>query len=359
MRWQQQLAPEIGNIRAALDWAIFQRNDPGAGLRLLAQLEWPELVSTPQEAVRWFDAAAALADDSVDEVARAQVLRHLVRLEWLVGRTLAHREKTAMRALEAARHSSDPNETARSLANLAGCYRDARRFDEAEELFSQAYRTPHALRTISANHVLRNWAVKDLQHGDVDSARRRFTAVAQSERPGSEAHASALLNLGELEFALGNVEAARTAAAKARETLAELNAAPLALVVCNLAAYAMAADDLADARDLLREALQLLKKSGARWMIPALEHHALLGGLVGDYERAAALLGFTDAHYASNDTRERTERHGYERLIRLLSNIYDETELAQRMDEGARLREEQALEHAAAISDKAGGGSAG
>ena len=37
------------------------------------------------------------------------------------------------------------------------------------------------------------------------------------ERPGSEAHASALLNLGELEFAAGNIERARAAAREAEK----------------------------------------------------------------------------------------------------------------------------------------------
>jgi predicted ATPase/class 3 adenylate cyclase len=350
VRWQFVLAPEIDNVRAALDWTIFQRNDSAVGLSLLAQVEWPELLTTPQEAVAWFDAAGKLLGEAVDEVTKARVFRHLVRLEWLVGRPISQREKTAIEALAAARASSDRNEISRALANLGSCYRDAGRFDAAEPMFSEAYRTPHALSAITINDILRNWAVTDLQRGDVDTARQRFTAVAERERPGSEAHASALLNLGELEFAVGNVAAARSAATKAREALTRLKAAPLALVVCNLAAYAMAVDDFADARDLLREALHLLKKSGARWMITALEHHAVLGGLIGDHERAATLLGFTDAHYANNDTRQRTERHGYERLIRLLSQVYDAADLRQRMKAGARLKDEQALEHAAAIS---------
>jgi tetratricopeptide (TPR) repeat protein len=202
----------------------------------------------------------------------------------------------------------------------------------------------------AVNAVLRNWAVSNLQRGDVETARRRFTEVAQRDRPGSEAHASALLNLGELEFAIGNVEAARTSARQAREALARLNAAPLGLVLCNLAAYAMAVDDFDEARALLQEALRLLKQSGARWMISALEHHAVLAGLAGDHERAAALVGFTDARYANNDTRQRTEQHGYERLMRLLAQIYDQEELAERMKAGARLKDEQALEHADAIS---------
>ncbi len=350
VRWQHALTREIGNIRAALDWAMMQGNDVDTGLRLLAQLEWSELVTTPQQAIRWFDAAKVSAS-TADTLTKARVLRHHVRLEWLVGRPIDGRERAAREALDAAQASSDPDEIARALANVASIHRDAGRFEDAERLFAQAYQAPHALSTLSINDVLRNWAIANLQHGDIDTARRRFSEVASRERPGSEAYASALLNLGELEFAANNVAAARTAAAKAREAFAQLDAAPLALAVCNQAAYAMADDDLDQARNLLREALSLLKKSGARWMITALEHHATLGVLAHENERAVALLGFTDAHYAaSNDTRQRTEQFGYERAMRLLSNVYAEDELARRLSAGAGLTAGEALEYAAAIS---------
>jgi hypothetical protein len=112
----------------------------------------------------------------------------------------------------------------------------------------------------------------------------------------------------------------------------------------------MAVDDVDAARELLREALQLLRQSGNRWLITAVEHHAVLAGLTGDHERASLLVGFTEAHYARGDTRQRTEQLGYERLMRLLAQIYETEALAQRMSAGARLKDEQALEHAAAIS---------
>jgi predicted ATPase/class 3 adenylate cyclase len=351
-QWQHALAPEIDNIRATLDWTIVQGKDSATGLRLLAQLEWPELLTTPQEAIRWFDGAVKLVD-ATDALTKSRVLRHYSRLEWLAGRPIAQREATAINALAAARATSDVDEIARAHSSLGSIYRDAGRFDEAEAQFVSAYQAPAALSAIALNHVLRNWAVTDLQRGDDEMARRRFTEVASRERPGSEAHASALLNLGELEFAVGNVEAARMAARKARETFERLAAAPLGLVLCNLAAYAMAADDFDEARELLREALVLLQRSGARWMIIALEHHAVLAGHVGDHERAAVLIGFADAHYAKGDTRQRTELHGYERLMRLLAQAYPKEELAERMSAGARLRAEQALEHAAAISNHA------
>ncbi len=350
VQWQCTLAPELDNIRAALDWTVFRGCDPSAGVKLLAQFEWPELVTTPQEAIHWFEEAAKAAAHTNGELP-PRFLRHLVRLEWLVGRAIGQREETAVRALSVARASSDADEIAGALANLASCYRDLGRFDEAEELFEEAYRATQQLSPIIVNAVLRNWAIADLQRGNVERARRRFTEVALLERPGSEAHASALLNLGELEFAVGNIEAARAAASKARETFLKLHAAPLGLVVCNLAAYAMALDDYDAARELLREALALLKQSGARWMMTALEHHAVFAALTGDCEKAVALLGFTENHFAQNNTRQRTEQHGYDRLMQLLVKVYDHDELAERMNAGARLTDLQALVLAAAISD--------
>ncbi|MDQ2993256.1 MAG: GAF domain-containing protein, partial [Candidatus Eremiobacteraeota bacterium] len=154
VRWLQALGPEIDNIRTALDWAIFLGNDAEAGLGLLAQIEWPELVTTPLEAVGWFDAAAKDVGDAGDAATKAGVLRSHARLEWLVGRPTAQRERTATAALDAARKSTDPSEIARALAALGSCYRDAGRFADAEPLFVEAYGTPDELSAIALNEVL-------------------------------------------------------------------------------------------------------------------------------------------------------------------------------------------------------------
>ncbi len=324
VQWQQTLAPELDNVRALLDWTVFGDHDAAPGLNLLADLEWPELITTPQECIRWFDAALDQLDALDDPLAKARIWRHYVRLEWLIGRPNAQVEKHAIAAIAAARAAGDASEIAHALANLGNCYRDAGRFDEAEALYAQAFDEPDALSPLTRNSVLRNWAISHLQSGNLELARRRFTEVSRLERLGSEAHASALLNLGELEFAVGDLNAAKAAAKQAREVFAELNAAPLGLAVCNLAAYAIALDELDEAREYLQEALDILKQSGTRWMVTALEHHALFAGLLEDYERAALLAGFTEAHYATHgDSRQHTERQGYDRLQRLLANVYD------------------------------------
>jgi predicted ATPase/class 3 adenylate cyclase len=348
--WRRRLSAELDNARAVIERTIFERRDPDLGFSLLAELEWPELVTTPQEALRWYDAAIALAQSASNALVRSRLLRHCVHLQWLLGVPLAELEATAMRALEAARATNDPDEIARALANVGACYRTGARFEEADRILTEAFAAPHLLSRVTKNAVLRTWAVTDLQRGAIDVARQRFTEVAHLERPGSESHASALLNLGELEFALGNVEAAREAARGAKETYARLNSAYMVLLLSNLAGYALEAGDLEDARQRLHDVLPLLKTFGHGWLNAVLEHNALLGVLLGSHERAVLLLGFAEARYAATGkVREVTERRAHERLTALLANVYAAEELARHLHEGAMLDEEQALAHAAAI----------
>ena len=350
--WSRLLSAEIDNLRAAIEWTIFQGNGRDVGLSLLADMEWPELITNGREALRWYEYAAELVDAMPDSFVYARILRHYAVLEHQAGRPVTACERTALRAVEVARATSDANEIARALATLSACYRSAGRFDEAERNLREAYESPESLSRITANTVLRVWAVTDLQRGEIDLARRRFSEVVRLERPGSEAHASALLNLGELEFATGHVERARAAAQQAEATYARLNSVYLVLLSSNLAAYAMAAGDIEAARDHLRDALDSHGKSHSGWLHMALENHALLAALLLDHERAAALVGFTEAQYGSRgEVRQYTERYGYERLMALLREVYSAHELACRMNEGACLTEEQALAHAAAIHE--------
>lgn len=347
--WKRRAVPELANIRAAIDWTLVQRHDPATGINLLANLEWPEILTTSQEALRWYERAAQETDDMPSEIAHARILRHAVVLAWLVGRPVADRTETARRAVEVAKQSGDADEIARALTNLAACYHFAGD-NAAEAAFVEAYREPERLARVTRNAVLRTWAVIDVHRGNMEPARERFLKVASSERPGSEAHASALLNLGELEFVLGNVEEAREAARRARETYAALGSAYLVLVIANLAAYALAANDLDDARKWLREALAIRHHSG-RWLVNVLDHHALLAALQGNREEAAALLGFTDAHYRSRgEVRQQTESRGHQRLGSLLAQVYEAPELERATASGASLSVEQAVGIAATIS---------
>ena len=124
--------PELDNIRAAIEWTIFKGHEPEIGLRLLAEMEWPELITTSQEALTWFEAAADLAGAMPDALVHARILRHCVALESLVGRPFATREQMALRAVEVARATNAADEIARALTMLGASYRSAGRFAEAD-----------------------------------------------------------------------------------------------------------------------------------------------------------------------------------------------------------------------------------
>ena len=194
------------------------------------------------------------------------------------------------------------------------------------------------------------WAVSNLQGGDLENARRRFSEVASLERPGSEAHASALLNLGELEYAAGNVEAARDAARRARASYASLNSVYTALVLSNLAAYAMEAGDLDEARANLRDALELQQKTtGDRWLASLIQHHALLGALVADHERAVPLAGFSEALYAARGEARHLPSAADTSASWRRSRRRSRRMIASRLELGARLTKQEALARALAI----------
>src|SRR5579883_958814 len=337
--WKQRAGVELDNVRAAIDWSLFDRHDPAVAIALLAHIEWPEMLTAPQEALRWYERAAQESDAMPDEIAHARILRHCVLLQWVTGRPVGDRQASAELELSVARRSGDPDEIARALANLGACYYHGGHFDDAEAVFAQAYANPKQLSRLTRNAVLRIVGVAELQRGRVELARERFLEVVRSERPGSESHASALLNLGELEYAAGSVEAARDAARRARESYASLGSPYLVLVVANLAAYALAAGDLDDARERLREALAMGRSS--RWMVSILEHHALYAALQKDWKRAALLTGFTDARYrVRGETRQSTEKLGYERLAALLDEAFENGEIEPLMRAGAELSEE-------------------
>ncbi|MBV9233097.1 MAG: hypothetical protein JO030_03560, partial [Candidatus Eremiobacteraeota bacterium] len=351
--WAQRTNAELDNIRAVVEWTLFAAHEPQTGCRAVAAIEWPQRLTTPHEALRWFEAAARSAPSVDDRLAVARILRHCAVLQRLVGRPIAECERTARSAVEAALAATDCNERALAFATLGAMYRDGARFDDAERAFARAYESPERLSRATTNVILRMWAVMNLQRGQIELARRRFSEVSRLERPGSEAHASALLNLGELNFAAGDLAAAREAAIAAKETYARLGSVYLVLVLSNIAAYAMAADDLTAARAALWEALHLPQTTRSLWMTTVLEHHALLAALQADLERAVRLAGFTNARSRSRgDAREHTERRGYERLVLILQSAYSSDDLASAMAEGAALTEEQALAIAAAIHEK-------
>ena len=60
--WRTRIALERDNLRAAIETTIVRNNQPELGLAILGELEWPEIITTPHEALRWYEGALARID---------------------------------------------------------------------------------------------------------------------------------------------------------------------------------------------------------------------------------------------------------------------------------------------------------
>jgi predicted ATPase/class 3 adenylate cyclase len=347
--WRDRLLPDVDNVLATLHRSLEGAAQTRHGLALLAAFELAPNLIVAQEAARWFEIGARLLD-GVDDTTAAAVLSNRGRIQWICGEPTAERRKTLDAALARARAAGDPDAIAYALALSASCSSNAGRLDEAEQLAAEAVAMSERVTPRRTRYAIRIRAVNDLQRGETARAREGFTALTQLERPGSEALAGALLNLAEVEFAVGNVEAALDAGRRAKAIYERTSPIGLALVSSNMGGYALALDRLDEAAAILREALTLNVAGGSRWSTSTLEHHALLAALRGKDEPAARLMGFTDERYRAGDgMRDTTELTGYRRLAGILRERLDGAEFDRLRAAGAAMTLEEALKEATSI----------
>jgi predicted ATPase/class 3 adenylate cyclase len=344
--WQRAVLADLDNVRAALECTLVQERDVRTGLELVAELHREGLVLQPQEASRWFELASRMVQRVHDPALAAAIFRRYSAMLASNGQPIALRIAAAEAAVEAAT-AGDPIGFADAKRLLATCVRDAGRLDEAGTMFQEAWELlePHAVKAAKVG-VLVDWASNDLKRGDLEQARRRLVESVRLARPQSMSYALVRTMLGEIEFAAGDVRAARASAQQARIAFSELCLRlHLGVSQCNLAAYAMALDEFEEAREALAQALAILRDSGSPiYLTIVLEHCAVLAGLTGDEQASFELAGYTDTRYATlGSVREGTERRGFERLVSHLAERFGRDEVERRKRSGVQLGEDEAL----------------
>ena len=123
----------------------------------------------------------------------------------------------------------------------------------------------------------------------------------------------------------------------------------------NLAGYLASCSDLAGARAAALCAIELsTAEQESPMVVNALDHFALTLALEGDCERAARLIGYSDAtRLVHHFRRQHTEFTSYDRLIALLQRRYPAHELEQLLAEGARLVASAVVKMALSTDDEA------
>jgi non-specific serine/threonine protein kinase len=342
--WTARLAPELENLRAALEWALGEAGAPRLGAQLAAASArfWFES-SLLSEGRAWLTRALDRAPPDLDVASLIRLKRGLADL--CVDAAAAARAAEA--ALALARGQGEAESLGVCLRALAAARYRLGDYASAEALThraSQALSETDQPRTFAEGladlSILRGVA------GDHAEA-RRLNALAQTrlQALGDRRRAAICLQYAaEFEFAAGESAAA--------ETLADDSVAlfrtrggryHLGIGLGNLAAYRLARRDPAGAAEAAREALTIASEiEDAAGVVITLETLALALAQLGASPDAARLHGFVEAAQARLGlARQETEQVTHDRLVAALSGLAGADRLAEQgrhLDEASAIR---------------------
>jgi predicted ATPase/DNA-binding winged helix-turn-helix (wHTH) protein len=338
--WVAQHGPEVKNLRAAIDWA-FSQNDPALGIALVAQSgAISDEMSLQPDLQRWTSTALQFLTPATPKAEAAAILYlHTMGVKRLGTQTVPEER---LRAITLFREAGDTLGLSRALRQtaIAGVIpggdvtAQLAMLEEAAALLRPL--APHKDLATTLAHI----GGAHFLAGNREASRRvSESALAMRRALGDRSGVLASsVNLAELIFLEGDVDGALRYAAEAETEARACNAvATLALILSNSAGYRLHAGDAAAAARCAREALALSRAIGqADLAAMCLEHLALVLALTGEPERAAAVLGFTQARFAATgQVREWLEQAEYDRLLVLLHAALPDNRLAGLLAEGA------------------------
>jgi predicted ATPase/DNA-binding winged helix-turn-helix (wHTH) protein len=348
--WLAATAPELDNMRAALDFALAApgRRELAISLAGAAALLWDKL-SLLTEGRRYLERAEALITPETPPAITARLLRQIGNL-WH-----ASDRPRALAALESAAGLYRALDDRLNLGSVLALIGLVRGFlgggTEANAALTEARAIlVNSNRRKSLLNVMNNLGVAAAMSGDMAAARDLFEeALHITRRAGArDGEILVLINLAEIEFNLGEIDAAveRTGAAVAylRTTGQQ---ADLGWALVNLGTYLLIAGRLAEAETAAREALRLVRPVGGFILRVCLQQWALLAASSGRLKDAARLAGFVDAGYEkAGETREPSEQRVYDDLQARLAGGLTQIQLSHLTAEGAAWTEQTAAGYA-------------
>jgi predicted ATPase/transcriptional regulator with XRE-family HTH domain len=353
--WRSAVECELDNLRAALDWTLGRGRDPLTGAAIVAGLGhyWR---FAKREGRRWFEAANAAVEDDVPEPLCARLA---LGLSWTlpVGRSNLD---AAERAVRAYRELGDRRSLAMALMTLAGSLRaDPGWLERAEATAGEALAIAQSTCFFRIVPLLLA-ALADTKRirGKLGEARALLEqALAMAREEGNLLGLStALSRLAEVEFAAGDFAAARRYGGEATEVDGRRGVAnAVSADRCDLAAYALADDDLDAACEEARAVLAMSDRVDQPVHVAiAAQHLGVVAALRGDVERAARLLGYADATFRRLAyTRQPTEQLGETRARAVLAERLGEDAALALAAEGAAFGRDDAIAAALAVAGAA------
>jgi predicted ATPase/class 3 adenylate cyclase len=346
--WERQAIEASADLRAAIAWALHAENDVPLGILLVATLRW-----------YWSGLAARDGQvevrDALEAAQRTSAPRDVIARLELAAATIAtvfadypRQLAAAERALALLEAPDDRLDRAIATRAYAQALWHLGRGPEAKPVWAQAlaeFRELDSKRFIAL--TLDSRGMQRLADGDILGARADLEeAIALAADVGFErAQLFFDVNLGEIEFSLGNVGAAIALAERAvRRTYAMHEPATLAISWSNLGMYYSVDQRWDDAIRAAGLALNFARESDLKlYEAYAMQTMGAACAARGEFAKGARLLGFVDAQIATlSAERGETENAQYARFVALIAAGLGAEELEALRAEGSTMTQEQA-----------------
>jgi predicted ATPase len=359
--WFKTYKHDIQNIRSAMNWAIRQGSDPALGVPLAQSFAWFAYnTALAAEAADWCEAAlvALGPNPGLREEADLQLGLAIARDFLRYGSALI---APATQAAALYRELDDKPQLAYALYYICEAHLRMRRPLEGEAFADEGYAVALQAGDVRAQGRLQIAKARTLEQRDPGERVRLLTHAAALFESIGDRHGvfSALIQLGECLFEHG--ESAQ-ALEKARECIAmldenvETEQHPLGVVLNNAAAYSIRLGRIDEAIQFAQRALSVARRMSDRPLTAyALQYIAAVALAHGQADRAARLFGASNAFFDPSVAGRSwyTDRSSYERSMTQLESLLPQSRIAQLMEDGARLRSDEAVSEARRVGSEA------
>ena len=352
VHWLEGQAPEIDNIRVALDWAFGPDGDAVLGIELASAsyLLW-YLMSRVQEGRARLERATRALGPKTPKPLEAKLWYGYGFLS--TGEPRGRAVPALRRAVALFRETGEPLELGRALSfyglNLVRTGALSLGLEALEEACALLSATAQPK---SFSLCLTNLAIGRTVAGEYNAAR---ALLDKSLEVGEHSKADfwvwrALIYKAEVEFAEGHVDAAISLA---REVISLCRTARrtgmLGHALCNLAGYLVARGAIEEASAALREGLPLAQESelDAVLLAGGMQHLAAIAARQNRFERAARFIGYAHAFFTSEFAgRSPAKLKIQADILERLRHAMPGERLAALMEAGARWTEDEAMSEA-------------
>jgi tetratricopeptide (TPR) repeat protein len=361
--WSEHLREELDNWRAALEWALAARGAITLGQHLVGALLNVWAFNAPLEGRRWIVSALDLADERTT----ASVFARISLASGAIASALDQGEielASGEKALALYEELGDVFRITLSQVRIGDALRRLGRSAEAEPILLEALTQLRQLRARrSLGYALRVMSQVCVANGDFTAARSHIAeALAIYKAIGAHniAAIAAATDLADVELNAGNVELALRHASDALPTLQAFDGIWSVITLNTMSACRISLADYDGAEAYARESLVISNElHSSRHVARSLQRLATVATLRAQsahelraepYARATRLFGFVDACLAALGSPRDTlyDRQEYERAMAVLRNAMSSDQLANLMNEGAAMSEEQAIDEALA-----------